>query len=170
MRPALDKRLKRLRAGVAQPARAREEARREALRARVAIGGRLREMLVARGVDPAQVAALRPIEEAAAELAALPGGGAEAKRAPKEPDEQTAELWAAARGGGGADGFIRELVRLALLHYADGQRPDPARDSLMQWQAWCLVTPASPGEPSILVDPEVARYREMLQRETGAPP
>ncbi|HLY45125.1 MAG TPA: hypothetical protein VKQ73_06070 [Stellaceae bacterium] len=170
MRPALDRRLKRLRAGLMQPVDA-QELRREALRARVALGGKLRDMLVARGVDPAQVAALRPIEEAAAELAAMPGGGgraAEVDCAPESPAEPPSELWETAPGGAEAGGFIRELVRMALLYYADGQRPDPARDSLMQWHAWCLVTP-SPGEPSILLDPEVARYRQMLQRETATP-
>lgn len=159
MRPALEKRLQRLHADLRREERA-ALAPREGLRARVAVGGEIRRMLVERGIDPAEIVALRQVDEAAAELAEMGyAGGRDAE--------------AAADAGHGigreAEGFIRELVRLALLHYADGERPDPARSSLMEWHAWCLVTPQSRHHRNIPLDPEVVRYQQMLRLGRGGP-
>ncbi len=156
MQRFLEKRLQRLQADL-MGAEDAASARRNGLRALVAVGGNLRRMLAQRGVDPAQVAAMRNVDEAAAELAAMGAGG----HAP-------AAAGPAYGSGRDADDFIRQLVALALLHYADGERPDPACASLMEWHAWCLVTPASKHERSILLDPDVVRYQRVLRLGSGA--
>lgn len=111
--------------------------RRQASQAAAAILARLRAMLIARGIDPAEIAALRRLGEAAAEpAAALPGDGAEDKSAP------------AGSSGSAAEELARRLAALALPHYRDGgRRPDPAQASVMEWYAWCLVAP--PPTPEI---------------------
>lgn len=158
MHAALEKRLRRLRAGLLY-AEATASAQRSALEAMVAVGAQIRAMLAERGVDPGEVAALRRVDEAAAELAALP------PRADRHED--AAPAGADVVAGREVEEFVRQLVRLALVHYADGERPDPAHASLMQWHAWCLATPA-PRCPAILSDPEVALYRTMLLGGEGA--
>lgn len=159
MHPALEKRLQRLHADLRREAGA-ALARREGLQARVAVGGKIRRMLVERGIDPAEIVALRQVDEAAAELAEIAGAGGRDAEAAAD---------AGPSFGREPEGFIRELVRMALLHYADGERPDPARSSLMEWHAWCLVTPQSRHHPNILRDPELVRYRQMLRLGCGDP-
>jgi len=158
MQAAFEKRLKRLAADFMQQEDA-ASAYRSTLRARVAVGSRVRQMLAERGVDPASVTALGHVEAAAGELAELPGGGRE--DLPAAAIDPRAERDAAS--------FTHELVRMALLHFAAGERPNPASSSLMEWHAWCLVTPASPHHPNILRDPEIVRYQRMLRLGSGDP-
>ena len=160
MRQGLEKRLERLGADLMQ-AEAAGLARRAMLRARVAVGAELRRLLAERGVDPASVAALRTAEAAAAELAALPDGSA-ARAAEAVWHAEQADAPAAER-------FARRLVAIALLSYAEGERPDAARSSLAEWRAWCLVTPGSRHAPSVLADPEVQQYQRMLRLGSGDP-
>jgi hypothetical protein len=136
------------------------------LRVLVEVGGNLRQLLAERGVDPAEVVMLRVVDEAAAELAAMPegaGGRDEAAAAERERRDAERADWRE------ADAVFDKLVRLALLHYADGRRPEPARSSLMEWLAWCMVTPQSPHHPNILLDPEVVEYQRMLRLGSGDP-
>ena len=156
MHPGLEKRLKRLAADLMQAENA-ALAHRRMLRSRVAFGTRLREMLAARGVDPAEIVMLRVVDEAAAELAAMPTRDDDAADGPAGNGD-----WRAA-----AD-LYRRITRLALLHFADGERPGRG-SSLMEWHAWCLVNPASPHHPNILLDPEVQLYQRMLRLGSGDP-
>jgi len=110
MHPALEKRLKRLHAELMQEEGA-ALARRSGLRACVAVGASIRRMLVQRGVDPAEIAAMRQVDKAAAELAEMPdGAGGRDAEAASQADSS---------GVRHGDDFLRELVKLALLHYAD---------------------------------------------------
>ncbi|HVB18556.1 MAG TPA: hypothetical protein VNF04_18660 [Stellaceae bacterium] len=160
MHPALEKRLKRLQSDL-HHAEGTAAARRSGLRALVEVGRRLRRMVAERGVDPAGVAAFKAVDEAAAALAALPCGSA----------ARAAEAaWLAAQASRDpGDDFCCRLVRLALLHFADGKRPDPAHASLMEWHAWCLLTPASRHDPNILADPAVQLHQRMLRLGGGDP-
>jgi len=160
MHPAIDKRLKRLRADMMR-AEDDEIAHRLVLRARVEVGNNLRRMLQERGIDPATILMMRVVDEAAAELA----------RKPDNPGWRAAEAaWQAAQPNrdGDADSLYEEIVRIALIHFADGHRP-PLNDSLMVWFAWCIATPASKYEPSPFNDYFVQsyqrRYRENVARD-----
>jgi hypothetical protein len=138
MQRALEKRLQRLQADLRREEGAAQTWR-QALEARVSIGGKLRQMLRQRGVDPAEIAALRSVDEWAAELAETSGGAGE--------DDAAAPAAIGSNGEREAEDFYQQLARMALLHFGDGERPDPAHASLMEWHAWCLVTPQSPHHP-----------------------
>jgi hypothetical protein len=171
LHPAFERRLTQLQADLLR-AEGAALARREALRALVTVAASIRRMLVQRGIDPADIAALRPAEAEAAELGDMPAGAFchdEAVGGPSGGSHGRSNGCSDARGDGRAAGeFVRQLAAVALLHFGDGERPDPARSSLLEWHAWCLVTPASRHHPNILADPEVARYRQMLRLGSGA--
>ncbi|HEY1260527.1 MAG TPA: hypothetical protein VGF34_14865 [Stellaceae bacterium] len=132
MLPRFEQRLGRARADAARRETAISD-QRTGLEARVAFGTLLRRMLAERGVDPAQVEALRWADQAAAELALLP----------KPSAAQAAEAAAQAEPGDSdpTELLYARLARLAAANFADGRRPDPAGSSPAEWLAWCLVTP-----------------------------
>jgi hypothetical protein len=135
-----DTRLARLAAGRAEAGSA-AAARRRTLRARVAVCAMLRPALIAAGIDPADVPALRLGDAAMAELAGLGDapelGNADAPAAAHQPgaidDRFAAKIFALGRPrpGRGAPG--------------PAPAPDPARASLAELFAWWVVRPVYAG-------------------------
>lgn len=101
------------------------------LRARVKIGTALRRALAQAGIDPATVAMLRVVDEAARELALLalrpepPAAAATPPAGDRQPD-------------GSAAPFDRRIAGL-VRRYRHGQVIDFARVSLGEALAWCLA-------------------------------
>jgi hypothetical protein len=159
MHPAIEKRLKRLRADL-MFAEDQEIAHRRMLRARIEVGNKLRQMLQERGVDPASIKMMSAVDEAEAELA----------RKPDSPAWRDAEAaWEAAQPNRDReiDAFYGEIVRIALIHFADGHQPGPG-GSLMEWHAWCIATPASKHEPSPFNDYFVQSYQRFYHQSVAA--
>jgi hypothetical protein len=106
------------------------------LRAVVELCATVREAVLAAGADPAEIAALRRGEEAAAELAAAaraPGRRPAGMPAPEH--DPSAQLAA-------------ELARIARQH-AGGGMPAAAESSLAEWLAWASLRHPSSQPPPL---------------------
>ncbi len=113
-----------------------ERRHRGGLRASVATCAVIREAVIAAGIDPAAIQALRRGEAAAAELAAL-GDTPDQQRADETADAADEAEWRL-DGPDPRDELQAELARIAR-HYADGSTPDPAHSSLAEWLAWATM-------------------------------
>jgi hypothetical protein len=107
--------------------------RRSSLRAAAAIGAVVRATLLEAGIDPAAVAAMRRVEAAESELAALPDS--DALRI------ADSAVFARRSGGENADAlqrFATQISKLAARCRAEAP-PDPAQASPAMWFAWSLA-------------------------------
>jgi hypothetical protein len=158
MQPAIEKRLKRLRADL-MLVEDQEIAHRRSLRARIEVGNSLRRMLRERGIDPASIKMMSVVDQAEAELARKPD-------TPAWRDAEAAWLATQPNRDREVDAFYSEIIRMALIHFADGHQPGPS-GSLMEWHAWCIATPASKHEPSLFNDRQVQAYQRLYHQSVA---